>query len=86
MEPSGAIFFGTNVIQGTWSGRQETIEEATRQGGTPTPLGAPSCLMDASLRLRLHLQVFWFAFGPRKIIAKVSFHLDSVWYSFSAKL
>ena len=26
------------------------------------------------------------AFGPRKIIAKVSFRLDSVWYSFSAKL
>ena len=30
-------FFGTNAIQETWSGRQETIEEATRQGGAPTP-------------------------------------------------
>ena len=48
--------------------------------------GAPSFLVAALLPLRLHLQVFWFAFGPRKIITKVSFRLDSVWYSFSAKL
>ena len=51
----------------------------------PVRVGAPSCLVAASLRLWLPLQVFWFAFGPRKIIAKVSFRLDSVWYSFSAK-
>ena len=56
-----------------------------RGWGAPTPLGASSCLVAALLRLRLHLQVSWFAFGPRKIIAKVSFRLDSVWYSFSAK-
>ena len=31
-ETLGIIIFGTNVIQETWSGRQETIEEATRQG------------------------------------------------------
>ena len=48
--------------------------------------GAPSCLVAASLHLLIHLQVFWFAFSPRKIIVKVSFRLDSVWYSFSAKL
>ena len=30
MKPSGAIFFGTNVIQRTWSGSQETSEAATR--------------------------------------------------------
>ena len=40
MKPSGELFFGTNVIQGTWSGRQERSEEATRQGGAPAPLGA----------------------------------------------
>ena len=34
-------YFGTNVIQRTWSRRQETIEEAMRQGGAPAPLGAP---------------------------------------------
>ena len=27
---------------------------------------------------RLQIQVFWIAFGPRKILAKVSFRLDSV--------
>ena len=35
-ETFGRVIFGTNVIQGTWSGCQETIEEATRQGA-PTP-------------------------------------------------
>ena len=40
-ETFGRVIFGTNVIQGTWSGRQERSEEATRQGGAPAPLGAP---------------------------------------------
>ena len=31
------VIFGTNVIQGTWSGHQERSEEATRQGGAPGP-------------------------------------------------
>ena len=57
-----------------------------RVWGRAYPLGAPSCLVAASRSSRLQLQVFWLAFGPRKIIAKVSFRLDSVWYSFSAKL
>ena len=30
----GRVIFGTNVIQGTWSGRQEINEEVTRQGAT----------------------------------------------------
>ena len=38
-ETFGSVIFGTNVIQETWSGRQETIEEATRQGGAPNPPG-----------------------------------------------
>ena len=29
-ETFGRVIFGTNVIQGTWSGRQATNEEATR--------------------------------------------------------
>ena len=62
------------------------LRGAHEGGGAPTPLGAPSWLVAASWRSRLQLQVFWFAFGPRKIIAKVSFRLDSIWYSFSAKL
>ena len=37
--------------------------------------GAPPTLVASSLHLRLHLQVFWFAFGPRKIMRR--FH--SIW-------
>ena len=40
-ETFGSINFGTNVIQRTWSGRQETNKEATRQGGAPTPWARP---------------------------------------------
>ena len=46
------VIFGTNVIQGTWSGRQATNEERTRQGGTPTPWAhlpaswLPCCFLD----------------------------------------
>ena len=29
-ETFGRVIFGTNVIQGTWSGRQERSEEVTR--------------------------------------------------------
>ena len=36
-ETFGNVIFSTNVIQETWSGRQETIEEATRQGACPPP-------------------------------------------------
>ena len=44
-ETFGSDIFGTNVIQRTWSGRQETTEEATRQGGAPAPPGAPPTLV-----------------------------------------
>ena len=47
-------------------------------GGAPTPLGAPSYLVDASRTSGLPLQVSWSTFVPRKILAKVLFHLDSV--------
>ena len=40
-ETFGSLIFGINVIQRTWSGRQATNEEATRQGRA-YPLGAPS--------------------------------------------
>ena len=36
-ETSGNMIFSTNVIQETWCGRQETTEEATRQGGAYPP-------------------------------------------------
>ena len=40
-ETFGRVIFGTNVIQRTWSGHQETNEEATRQGDAPTPWPRP---------------------------------------------
>ena len=44
-ETSWRVIFGRNVIQGTWSGRQEINEEAMRQGGAPAPLGSPPILV-----------------------------------------
>ena len=38
-ETFGKVIFGTKPIPGTWSASQGIIEEATRQGGMPTPLG-----------------------------------------------
>ena len=40
-ETFGRVIFGTNMIQRTWSGRQEINEEATRQGGAPAPWARP---------------------------------------------
>ena len=40
-ETFGSVIFGTNVIQRTWSGRQETNEESMRQGARPPPSWAP---------------------------------------------
>ena len=47
-ETFGRDLFGTNANQKTWSGRQAIDEEATRQGGAPTPLGTPSTLVGPS--------------------------------------
>ena len=40
-ETFGRVIFGTNVIQRTWSGRQEITEEATRQGARLPPWARP---------------------------------------------
>ena len=40
-ETFGRVIFGTNVIQRTWSGRQETNEESTRQGARLPPWARP---------------------------------------------
>ena len=67
----------------------EYIGERIRSGdaqGAHKGGGVPSVLVAASWLLRLHIQVSWLSSGPRKIIAKVLFCLDSVWYSFSANL
>ena len=54
-ETFGNVIFSTNVIHETWSGRQETIEEATRQGARLPPWArrppswAPRCSTDVLL-------------------------------------
>ena len=40
-ETFGSVIFGTNVIQRTWSGSQETNKASTRVEGAPPLLGAP---------------------------------------------
>ena len=40
-ETFGRVIFGTNVIQRTWSGRQETNQEATTQGAHLPPWARP---------------------------------------------
>ena len=40
-ETFGRVIFGTNAIQETWSGRQESNKVAMRQGGAPPPSWAP---------------------------------------------
>ena len=48
-ETFGNVIFRTNVIQRTWTLRQDINQEGTRSGGAPTPLGAPSTLMGPTL-------------------------------------
>ena len=47
-ETFGRVIFGTEATQETWSRRQGSFEEATRQGGTPYPLGVPPTLVGPS--------------------------------------
>ena len=47
-ETFGSVIFRKNMIRETWSSRQKIIKEAMRQGGTPTPLGAPYPLVGPS--------------------------------------
>ena len=40
-ETFGIVIFGMEAIQETWSRRRGSFEEATRQGGAPTPWAHP---------------------------------------------
>ena len=54
MKPSGELIFGMEAIQETWSRRQGSFEEATRQGGAPPPSWAARDSLDVhskSIRL-----------------------------------
>ena len=54
-------------------------------GGAPIPLGAPSTLVATSSVSWRPFHVPWITFVPKRSLPKVSFRLDSVWYSFSSK-
>ena len=58
MKPSGEVVFGRKATRETWSPRQESNEGGTRQGGAPTPLGAPSTLVGPSWAPRGSPDVF----------------------------
>ena len=61
------VIFGTNVIQETWSGRQERSKEATRQGGAPAPLGAPPPSWAPHSSTDLLLPPIYISIYPKKI-------------------
>ena len=54
-------------------------------GGRANPPRRAPCLVPSSLLPLRTLQVFWIASVPKITLPKVSFRLDSVWYSFSSK-
>ena len=77
------VIFGTNVIQRTWSGRQAINEEATRQGGVPTPLGVPSTLVGPSWLRRPTSSSYIYLCTPKpsRSITKTYFHRCNLLYS-----
>ena len=77
-ETFGRVIFGTNVILGTWSGRQERSEEATRQGGMLRGVGAPH---PPGRFWTLLAQLFYSGgfFWSIKNHQKLARQLDSVW-------
>ena len=82
MKPLGELFFGTNVIQRTWSGRQETNEKATRQGARLPPLGAPSTLMGPSWLHRPTSFAYIYTYTPKtsESTTKPYFHCRNLLY------
>ena len=89
----------TNGVQTEWNLRQRDFLEDYHPGDLeftsediwgaqeigPPLLGAPPCIMASSMTPRLALQVSWIIIFPKIMLLKVSFCLDSVWYSFSSK-
>ena len=81
-ETFGNVIFGTNVIQETWSGRQAINEAATRQGGMPTALGAPSTLVGPSLHHRPTSSSYIYPHTPQtsRSTTKPYFHRRNLLY------
>ena len=77
-------------FQGIWVYMEEEVRRSSNMGptrveGAPGGVGTPPCLVLSSLIALRRLQVLWITFVPKITFPKVSFRLDSVWYSFSAK-
>ena len=81
-ETFGSVIFGKEAIQGTWSGCQEIIEEAMRQGGAPTPLGVPSTLVGPTLLHRPTSSSYIFSYTPKTSTSttKPYFHRRNLLY------
>ena len=77
-ETFGSDLFGTNMIQGTWSGRQATQEATTRVGACPPPR---ACLAP-SWPPRLLLDVHSKSPGLRLFQKDHSRRFHSVWTPF----
>ena len=75
-ETFGRVIFGTNVIQRTWSGRQEINEEATRQGGAPPTLVGPSWLHRPTSSSYIYLRTP----KPSRSTTKPYFHRRNLLY------
>ena len=85
----------SNGVQKEWNLRKSYFWNRTNprnleckpgdhRGGHETG-GAPYPLVASSAASWLALQVLWITFVPKITLPKVSFRLDSVWYSFSSK-
>ena len=84
----------SNGVQTEWNLRESDLGDldpmprhqrgSHKGGGAPPPRARP-CLVAASLVAWRPLQVLWIMFILKITFLKVSFCLDSVWYSFSAK-
>ena len=78
-ETFGNVIFGMNVIQRTWTLRQDINQEGTRWGRALHSRGGIRTLL---VHLRCSMGFFW----SRNNLREFSGQLDSVWYSFSAIL
>ena len=81
-ETFGRVIFGTNMIQETWSGRQERSKEATRQGGAPAPLGVPPTLVGPSQLHRPTSSSYIYPYTPKtsRSTTKPYFHCRNLLY------
>ena len=84
----------SNWVQTEWNLREhdfwnerdpEDLECKSRSSRDGHEGGGPPCLVLSWLISWRRLQVLWITFVPKITLPKVSFRLDSIWYSFSAK-